>query len=86
MFTHITIILIGLQLLHEEPRRNSRRMSHRSCRGGHGHIVPLPSIKDPHPHQTEELGLVGRQVPSPEEPFHEPVNGKSVVEQVILLT
>ena len=34
----------------------------------------------------EELGLIGRQVPPPEEPFHEPVNGKGVVKQVVLLT
>ena len=53
---------------------------------GHGHIIPLPSIEDPHPHQSEELGLVGRQVPSPEKPFRELVDGKGVVEQVVLLT
>ena len=52
----------------------------------HWHVVSLPAIQDPHPHQTEELGLVGRQVPPPEEPFHKPVDGKSVVEQVVLLT
>ena len=71
---------------HEEPRQNNRHMPHRSCRGGHGHTIPLPSIEDPHPHQSEELGLVGRQVPSSEEPFHEPINGKGVKEQVVLLT
>ena len=71
---------------HEEPCRNCCRMPHRSGRGGHGHIVPLPSIEDPHPHQLEELGLVGRQVPPSEEPFHEPVDGEGVEEQVVLLT
>ena len=71
---------------HEEPRRNSRRMPHHSCRGGHGHVIALPPIKDPHPHQAEELSLIGRQFPSLEEPFHEPVDGKGVIEQVVLLT
>ena len=71
---------------HEEPQQNSRGMPHHSCRGNHGHIIPLPSIEDPHPHQLEKLGLIGQQVPSLEEPFHEPVNGKGVVEKVVLLT
>ena len=48
--------------------------------------MSFPSIQDPHPHQSEELGLVGRQVPPPEEPFHEPVDGQGIVEQVVLLT
>ena len=61
-------------------------MPHCPCRRRHWHVVPLPAIKDPHPHQPEKLGLVGRQVPPPEEPFHELVDGKSIVEQVILLT
>ena len=65
---------------YEQLHRHRRGMPHRSCRGGHGHVVPLSSIKDPHPHQLEELGLVGRQVPSPEEPFHEPVDGQGIIE------
>ena len=65
---------------HEEPRQHRCGMPHCPGRRCHGHVVTFPSIKDPHPHQAEELVLVGRQVPSPEEPFHEPVNGKSVIE------
>ena len=34
---------------HEEPCHNSRCMPHCSCRGSHGHIKSLPSIKNPHP-------------------------------------
>ena len=61
-------------------------MPHRPGRRRHWHVVSLPAIQDSHPHQTEELGLVGRQVPSPEEPFHETIDGQSVEEQVVLLT
>ena len=71
---------------YEQSCGHRRGMPHRPCRRRHWHVVSLPSIEDPHPHQAEELGLVGRQVPSPEEPFHEPVDGKSVVEKVVLLT
>ena len=71
---------------YEQPCGHRRGMSHRPGQRRHRHIEPLPSIEDPHPHQVEELGLVGRQVPSPEEPFHKAVNGQSVVEKVILLT
>ena len=71
---------------YEQPCGHRRGMPHRSCGSGHGHIIALPSIQDSHPHQTVELGLIGRQVPSPEEPFHEPVDGKGVIEQVVLLT
>ena len=71
---------------YEQPCGHRRGMPHRPRRRCRRHVVPLPSIKDSHPHQTEELGLVGQQVPSPEKPFHEPVDGKSVVEQVVLLT
>ena len=61
-------------------------MPHRPHRRRHWHIEPLPAIKDTHPHKPEELGLVGQQVPPPEEPFHESVDGQSVVKQVVLLT
>ena len=71
---------------YEQPGAHRRGMPHRPGRRHHWHVVTLPSIEDPYPHQTEELGLVSRQVPSPEEPFHEPVDGKSIIEQVVLLT
>ena len=71
---------------YEQPRGHCCGMSHRPRRRRHWHVVSLPAIKDSHPHQAEELGLVGRQVPSPEEPFHEPADGKSVIKQVIFLT
>ena len=71
---------------YEQPCGHRRGMPHRPRRRYHWHVVPFPAIKDSHPHQAEELALVGRQVTSPEEPFHEPVDGKSVVEQVVLLT
>ena len=61
-------------------------MPHCPGRHRHWHVVSFLSNEDPHPHQLEELGLVGRQVPPPEEPFHEPVNGQGVIEQVVLLT
>ena len=71
---------------YEQPGAHCRGMPHRPRQRRHWHVVSFPSIQDPHPHQSEELGLIGRQVPSPEEPFHEPVDGKSVVEKVVLLT
>ena len=71
---------------HKEPRRHSRRMPHHPRRSGHGHVVPFSPIKDTHPHQSKELGLVGRQVPPSKEPLHKSVNRKGVVEQVVLLT
>ena len=71
---------------HEQPCGHRSGMPHRSGRRRHRHVIPFPATKDPHPHQSEELGLVGRQIPPPEEPFHEPVNGEGVVEQVVLLT
>ena len=71
---------------YEQPCGHRHGMPHRPGRRRHRHVVTLPAIKDPHPHQSEELGLVGRQVPPPEEPFHEPVNGKGVIKQVVLLT
>ena len=71
---------------YEQPRRHHCGMPHHPCRRHHWHVVSLPSIQDTHPHQSEELGLVGRQVPSPEKPFHEPVNGEGIIEQVVLLT
>ena len=71
---------------HEEPCRNDRGVPHRPHRRRHRHVVSLPAIQDPHPHQPEELALIGRQVPPPEEPFHEPVDGQGVVKQVVLLT
>ena len=55
-------------------------MSHSPCGSGHRHVVPLSSIEDAHPHQPEELGLVGRQVPPVEEPLHQSVNGQGIVE------
>ena len=71
---------------YEQPRRHRRGMPHQPRRHRHWHVVPLPSIKDPHPHQSEELGLIGQQVPSSEKPFHEPVDGKGIVKQIVLLT
>ena len=71
---------------YEHPCGHCRGMPHRPGRCRHWHVVPLPAIKDAHPHQPVELGLIGRQVPPLEEPFHEPVNGQSVVKQVVLLT
>ena len=71
---------------YEQPCGHCRGMPHRPGQRCHGHVVTFPSIKDPHPHQPEELGLVGRQVPPLEEPFHEPVNGKGIEKQVVLLT
>ena len=71
---------------YEQPCGHRRGMPHRPRRHRHRHVISLPAIKDAHPHQSEELGLVGRQVPSPEEPFHELVDGESVVKQVVLLT
>ena len=71
---------------YKEPCGHCCGMPHRPRRCHHWHVVPLPAIKDTHPHEPEELGLVGRQVMSPEEPFHEPVDGQSVIEEVILLT
>ena len=71
---------------YEQPCGHCRGMPHCPRRRRHWHVVTLPSIEDPHPHQPEELGLIGQQVPSPEEPFHELVDGKSIVEEVILLT
>ena len=70
----------------EQPCGHCRGMRHCPGRRRHWHVVSLPAIQDPHPHQLEELGLVGRQVPPPEEPFHEPVNGEGVVKQIVLLT
>ena len=61
-------------------------MPHRPRQRRHWHVVSLPAIKDAHPHQPEELVLIGRQVPSPEEPFHEMIDGQGVVEEVVLLT
>ena len=71
---------------YEQPRGHRCSMPHRPCQRRHWHVIPLPSIKDSHPHKAEELGLVGRQVLSPEESFHELVDGKSVVKEVVLLT
>ena len=71
---------------YEQPGSHRRGMPHSPGRHGHWHVVTFLTIKDSHPHQVEELGLVGRQVPPPEEPFHEPVDGKGIVKQVILLT
>ena len=64
---------------YEQPSRHRHGMPHRPRRRCHRHVITLPSIKDPHPHQLKELGLVGRQVPSLEEPFHETIDGQSVV-------
>ena len=61
-------------------------MPHRPRRHRHWHVVSFPPIEDPHRHQPEELGLVGRHVPPSEEPFHEPVDGKGIIEKVLLLT
>ena len=71
---------------YKQPCGHRCGMPHCPRRRHHRHVVSLSSIQDPHPHQSEELGLVGRQVPPLEEPFHEPVDGKGVVEQVVLLT
>ena len=64
---------------YEQPHGHHRGMPHRPRRCRHWHVVTLSSVEDPCPHQAEELGLVGRQVPSPEEPFHETIDGQSVV-------
>ena len=71
---------------YEQSCGHRRGMPHRPHRHRHWHVVPLPAIKDPHPHQSKELGLIGRQIPPPEEPFHETIYGKGVEEQVVLLT
>ena len=71
---------------YEQPCGHRRGMPHRPRQRRHRHVVPLPAIKDPHPHQPAELGLIGQQVPPPEESFHELVDGGGVVKQVILLT
>ena len=71
---------------YEQPCGHRCGMPHRPRRCRHRHVITLPSIKDSHPHQVEELGLIGRQVPPPEAPFDELIDGESIVKEVVLLT
>ena len=59
-------------------------MPHCPRRRRHGHIKPLSFVQDPQADQSHKLLFGSRQLPTPEQPLDDPINGQCVVKQVIL--